>query len=52
MVKDYTVLTSQNQYTLTQAVKAAIAQGWQPLGGVSVCVDPKGVYSFIQAMIK
>ena len=40
-ITDYQILThSQNRY-LERAVAEYIIRGWQPLGGVSICVYPK-----------
>ena len=55
---DYGILESSQAYSLDKEVKLAIAEGWQPLGGISVClyatsgnsVVSKKVYS--QAMVK
>lgn len=57
-VIDYWILESAQAYYLDKEVKLAIAEGWQPLGGVSVCLyassgnsfESKKVYS--QAMVK
>ena len=55
---DYGILESSKAYSLDKEVKLAIAEGWQPLGGISVCLyatsgnsfESKKVYS--QAMVK
>ena len=55
---DYGILESSKAYSLDKEVKLAIAEGWQPLGGISVCLyatsgnsfESNKVYS--QAMVK
>ena len=55
---DYGILESSKAYSLDKEVKLAIDEGWQPLGGISVCLyatsgnsfESKKVYS--QAMVK
>lgn len=57
-VIDYRILESAQAYYLDKEVKLAITEGWEPLGGVSVCLyatsgnsfESKKVYS--QAMVK
>ena len=45
---DYSAVQARNTTDLAAFVSAAIADGWQPLGGVAV--TPDGL--FVQAMVK
>lgn len=55
MFIDYKVVETVNGPALQAAVLALLAQGYQPIGGVSVAavVSPQGVSTlFVQAMVK
>ena len=55
MVENYQVIADVNLANLQQRVQAALQQGWQPLGGVSVAVavTPQGVSElWAQAMVQ
>ena len=47
-VTDYSLLPARNTTDMNRFVAAAIADGWQPLGGVAV--TPDGL--LLQAMVK
>lgn len=47
-VTDYNLLSARNPTDMDAFVAAAIADGWQPLGGVAV--TPDGL--FVQTMVK
>ena len=48
----YTVASHYRLTELVDLVNAAIAKGYQPLGGVSFVVSPGGSYEYLQALIK
>ncbi len=51
---DYTVVVDDDLASLIRKVKAAIAQGWRPLGGICLgtgATTPTGT-AFLQAMTK
>lgn len=47
----YTVVTSASLPDLIEQVNEAIAEGWQPIGGVLVTQNERGE-EFFQSMIK
>ncbi|MDG2460428.1 MAG: hypothetical protein P8M73_06070 [Luminiphilus sp.] len=52
---DYTVVAAKTQAVLIQGVKAAMADGWIPFGGVSAAafgVSPVAGNQYIQALVK
>ena len=50
-ITEYTVVDSISPSQLDQKVNAKIAQGWQPIGGVS-CNILAGIGYLAQAMVK
>ena len=48
---DYQVLSSEIGVWLAKEVKAAIAEGWQPLEGIVMALNGDGTY-YAQAMVK
>jgi hypothetical protein len=48
----YEMLYETEPYKLNIVVNKYIAAGWEPLGGVSICVSSFGHFTFAQAMIK
>ena len=46
----YTIVRESDVHDLIDKVNAKIAEGWQPLGGVSVTLVPGSI--FAQAMVK
>lgn len=57
-VTDYKILTETNYRSLTASTYYSIQNGWQPLGGVSVCLHSTSSTSsrtdkdFYQTMVK
>ncbi len=58
MITDYQVVESGDEDELSKEVKAAIEDGWQPFGGLSVTVwfdiewTDEPVYWYAQPMVK
>jgi hypothetical protein len=59
MFTDYTILTATKKQDLAELVKQAMANGWQPVGGVSAMTipvnydeGPKLEIALAQAMVK
>ena len=50
-IADYTVITATDDRHMATQVNIAIAQGWQPLGGVSATTK-NGVIVLVQAMVR
>jgi hypothetical protein len=48
----YTILHNENSETLAHRVNQMIADGWEPLGGVSVFSSTYSPAVYNQAMIK
>lgn len=53
-IVDYTTVTGDDSRDLVNNVKNAIADGWQPIGGVVVHVfgGPNNEVILVQAMVK
>ena len=49
---DYIILQDTRSDSLAYEVTAKIAEGYTPMGGVSVAVAPGGYTLFAQAMVK
>lgn len=52
MVIDYTIAVGTFPEQLNDSVKALLAKGWQPTGGVAANTDKEGSSYLLQAMIK
>lgn len=58
VVTDYKILTETSYYSLVSTVQYSIRDGWQPLGGVSVCLHAtsgnsyESAKDFYQTMVK
>ena len=51
-VVDYKVLREFNPKRIADAVMEKVADGWQPLGGLSVALEAGGYSIYAQAMVK
>ena len=51
-ITHYKTIEREEGEDLELAVNNAIAQGWQPIGGVSVCQQSCGYLVSTQAMVK
>ena len=58
VVTDYKILTETRYYSLESTIRSSIKEGWQPLGGVSVCLHAtsgnsyESAKDFYQTMVK
>lgn len=55
LIDDYVVVTAHASDDLETSVRERMAQGWQPMGGVSVALSETDDYRYVvyaQAMIK
>ena len=51
-ITKYVTLGCTDLYELDEAVNKAIAQGWQPFGGVSIGFTNDNKRYYVQAMVK
>lgn len=51
MANDYKILRRETVAQLQTAVKEAIAEGWEPQGGVSFSRESQGDF-YLQAMVR
>lgn len=49
---EYRIIKAKDQDTLERNIKRCFENGWELQGGVSVCVDHYGAYTYAQAVIK
>lgn len=52
MKTQYKVIMNYTASDLAQKVNAALANGWELQGGVSMAITPGGSFYFAQALIK
>lgn len=54
MIIDYKVVEKRSPHDMEMYVKAALLQGWQPLGGVTVSWDSRhnDLHYFTQVLVK
>ena len=50
-VKEYILMDGSGETELVQNVNRLIGQGWRPIGGPMVALDPQGKQILFQAMI-
>ena len=48
----YDVVTAASERGLIDMVNVMMASGWQPVGGMSVRVEERGVFKFYQSLVK